>query len=197
VVSTDASNSTTPLNPRTVEAPPPPSAVETPLTPSAVEGATTSRLGRLRARIRQKWDQLKAENASPEQLGLAFGIGVFWAFSPFHGFQFLLCLASAWLFRLNKLAALLGLSITLPPVVPAVIFLGVQVGALILHQQFLPLSISQLRELGGNHLAKELLLDLLVGGLVVGAVIGTVAGLLATRVIRRQRARQRTVQPTE
>ena len=155
-----------------------------------------SRWWQLRERLRGKWEELKAENASPEKLGLAFGVGVFWAFSPFHGFQFLLCLATAWLFRLNKLAALGGLGVTLPPVVPLVVFAGVQTGALLLHRQFLPLSISQLRAMSGDHLFRELLMNLLVGGMVLGVLMGVISGYLATQLIRRHRERKAAASTT-
>jgi uncharacterized protein (DUF2062 family) len=171
-----------------------------PLTPIAVEeeAAVTaptagSRWWQLRSRLRDKWEELKAENATPEKLGLAFGVGVALAFSPFHGFQVLLGFLTAWIFRLNKIALFIGLNVTIPPVLPLVILSDIQLGALILHQRLLPLSVAQIREMSGDHLFRELFLNLFAGGMVLGPLMGVISGYLATRFIRRQRARKAAV----
>lgn len=117
------------------------------------------------------------------------GVGVFCGCSPFHGFQVLLTLGLAWLLRLNRLAAMLGLQISAPPLTPVVIFAGLQTGALLLHGRFLPLRLSGIRELVHGSLARALLTDFVVGSLVLGVVLGAVIGLATTAVVRRQRAR--------
>jgi uncharacterized protein (DUF2062 family) len=43
-------------------------------------------------------------NDSPNELALAFALGVFIAFTPTIGLHTISCLVFAWLFRLNKLA---------------------------------------------------------------------------------------------
>ena len=45
---------------------------------------------------------------TPERIALAYSIGIFWGFSPFLGFHTLAGLAIAFLFRLNRVAILLG-----------------------------------------------------------------------------------------
>jgi len=45
---------------------------------------------------------------TPERTALAFSVGVFLGFSPFLGFHTLSGLAIAFLFRLNRVAVLLG-----------------------------------------------------------------------------------------
>ena len=146
----------------------------------------------VRARARTMWEQVKSENAAPEKLGLAFGVGVFWALSPFHGFQFLFCLATAWMFRLNKLAALIGLQVSFPPLVPAILFVELQFGALLRRQEFLALSLSEIRAMSTDELARTLLVDLLVGGFSFGAIVSVILGFVTTAVVRRHRARKAT-----
>lgn len=45
---------------------------------------------------------------TPERTALAFSIGIFFGFSPFLGFHTTMGLATAFLFRLNRVAMLLG-----------------------------------------------------------------------------------------
>ncbi len=51
---------------------------------------------------------------TPERTALAFSIGVFLGFSPFLGFHTLTGLAVAFLFRLNRVAVLLGVWLNTP-----------------------------------------------------------------------------------
>jgi uncharacterized protein (DUF2062 family) len=45
---------------------------------------------------------------TPERTALAYSVGIFWGFSPFLGFHTLAGLAISFLFRLNRVAILLG-----------------------------------------------------------------------------------------
>lgn len=54
---------------------------------------------------------------------LSAGIGVFIGLSPFWGFQTLLAIASAWLFRLNKVLTITFSYISFPPLIPGIIYL--------------------------------------------------------------------------
>jgi len=144
----------------------------------------------IRERLARKWEEIKAEEATPERLGLALGVGVFCGCSPFHGFQFLLAVGLMYLLRLNKIAVMVGLNISVAPVTPVIIFASIQLGELILHQRFLPFSVAQIREMSGGSVARTLLIDLGVGGLTLGVVLGTALGMLATVLLRRRAARK-------
>jgi len=146
-------------------------------------------LARWKAKLRQGWETLKAEHASPARLGVAMGVGVFCGCSPFHGFQFLLSLGLAWVLRLNKLATLLGLQISAPPVTPLIVFAGLQFGALLLHGRFLPLRLSGIREAIHGSLWRGLLTDFVVGSLALGVVLGLIVGAVTTLLVRRYRAK--------
>jgi glycosyltransferase involved in cell wall biosynthesis len=70
-------------------------------------------------------------NATPLRAALSFGIGVTIAVSPFHGFQVLMLLAIAFLFKLNRPLALLGVSVSSAPMIPFLIAAGLGLGKMI------------------------------------------------------------------
>lgn len=67
-------------------------------------------------------------NATPFKAALSFGVGVTIAVSPFHGFQVLMLLAIAFLCRLNRPLALLGVSVSSAPLIPFWIAAGLGLG---------------------------------------------------------------------
>lgn len=151
--------------------------------------AKQGRLARWQARLRASWESLLAEHATPGRLGAAVGVGVFCGCSPFHGFQFLLALLLAWALRVNKLAVMVGLQVSAPPVTPLVLFAGLQFGALLLHGRFLPVRLGEIRAAVHGSLARALLTDFVVGSLALGVVLGLAFGLLTAAWVRRRRAR--------
>jgi uncharacterized protein (DUF2062 family) len=155
--------------------------------------STEGRVARWRAgfrqRLRTKLNELSGAHETPRRLAVAVGIGVLCGCSPFLGFQTLIALGAAFLFRLNKLAVLIGLQISVPPITPLVIFASLALGEWMLHGRALVLSLAQMRALPVRLLLEQFLLDLTVGGLTLGAVLGFVLGALAERWIIRRRAR--------
>jgi uncharacterized protein (DUF2062 family) len=130
----------------------------------------------LRARLAKALADLKAEHGSPGKVGLAVGLGAFSGCSPFHGFQFLLALGLAYVFRVNKLLVLLGLQVSAPPLTPVVIFAGLQLGVLMRHGRFLPLGWRDAQATLGAHAPRQLLIDFTLGSLALGAAVGLVLG---------------------
>lgn len=149
----------------------------------------SGRIARWKAKLRQSWEALKAEHATPSRLGVAMGVGVFCGCSPFHGFQVLLALGLAWLLKVNKLAVLLGLQISAPPLTPLIVFAGLQLGALLLQGRFLPLRLGGIRAAVHGSLARALLTDFVVGSLALGVLLGLLVGVLTAALVRRHRSR--------
>jgi uncharacterized protein (DUF2062 family) len=96
--------------------------------------------------------------------------------SPFLGFQVLLAVVLARLFRLNAVAVVLGVQISIPPLTPVVLFATAQLGALVLRGHWLPLRLAGFRGVPLAPLVADLFLDMLVGGLLVGGVFAVVLG---------------------
>jgi uncharacterized protein (DUF2062 family) len=151
-------------------------------------------MSRTTAWLRDTWQRLLSENTSPVQLGVAVGVGVFFACTPFYGFQLWLALAVAWLFRLNKLAVAIGTQFSFPPLIPFIVFASAWTGEWIVHRRSLTMSLAQLQSAGAGDIARQIGVAWLVGGVVVGVVAGAITGALVTVVARR---RARKASPSE
>ncbi len=134
--------------------------------------------------------RLVHEHAHPSRLGAAVAFGLWVGCTPFYGVQTLIGLGLAPVLRLNRLAVLLGLQISIPPLAPFLLFANAQVGAIILRGHWLSLSVETMRAVPSSKLFAELLGDLLVGGAIVGAVLALPAGLLTIYLVRRSRRAQ-------
>src|SRR5260370_486038 len=69
-------------------------------------------------RLRDRFESLIREHASAGRLGVAVAVGVLIGCTPFIGFQVLLVVAIATLFKLNRIAVLLGAQVSTPPITP-------------------------------------------------------------------------------
>jgi uncharacterized protein (DUF2062 family) len=141
-----------------------------------------------RARLRDRWEKLKHEKSSPAGIGVSVAMGVLVACTPFYGLQTLVALALAWALRLNKIAVLLGSAVSNPLGAPFLLFGSAQLGEMLWHGHWLPMTVSALwasRRNEGPGLAADLLLGGLVEGLALGAIIGVIVGLLIYRFRQR------------
>jgi uncharacterized protein (DUF2062 family) len=57
-------------------------------------------------------------------------LGVFWGITPFWGFQIWFVLFFAWLFKLNKALSVVASNISIPPMIPLILFLSFEAGRL-------------------------------------------------------------------
>jgi uncharacterized protein (DUF2062 family) len=97
-------------------------------------------------------EQLTAHNESPEKLSFTLGFGVFMGIVPIWGFQMLVAFFLAQLMKLNKTLVILAANISLPPLVPFIIFGSYWMGGLVLGRPNLVDIIEQFRhfESGGS-----------------------------------------------
>ncbi len=150
--------------------------------------------------LRQRCELLAGEHATAGRLGFAVGAGVLIGCTPFLGFQVLLALALATLLRLNRIAVLLGLQISVPPITPFLLFANAQVGALLLHGHWLALSLDVVRNTPTTTWVWDLFLELLAGGLLIGGPLALAIGSSTACLVQRHRVRNRLsqhVSPTQ
>jgi uncharacterized protein (DUF2062 family) len=82
--------------------------------------------------VRRWLDTLLHVADTPERTAAAFAVGVFFGFSPFLGFHTVLAIAVAFLFDLNRVAALLGVYSNLPWIIAPYYAIVTMLGAKII-----------------------------------------------------------------
>ena len=152
-----------------------------------------------RALLRRWLDALLHVHDTPERTAAAFAMGVFLGFSPFLGFHTLLAVVLAFIFGLNRVAALVGVYSNLPWVIAAYYAFTTWIGTLLTGTQ-LPAGF---RERLGDLFAlsirtqvfwdqlgaivKPLLLPFVVGSLIGCSVLAVVAYRVALVFVRARR----------
>jgi len=140
---------------------------------------------------------------TPERTALAFSIGIFLAFSPFLGFHTLAGLMIAFLFRLNRLAVLLGVWTNAPWWIIPYYMAATWVGMWVMRFHINLTTIKELFELGMDQgffgsgfwgrLVSQwgLLLSFGVGSLILAALLAVVAYPLSLKWIKYYHSRKK------
>ncbi|WP_340115053.1 DUF2062 domain-containing protein [Maribellus mangrovi] len=81
-------------------------------------------------------DVLKKHNETPFKIASAMGFGVFMGIVPFWGFQMMLAALFAHRLKLNKALVLLASNISIPPMIPILIYMSYQTGYLVYNGTF-------------------------------------------------------------
>uniref|UniRef100_A0A7C3J5R1 DUF2062 domain-containing protein n=1 Tax=candidate division WOR-3 bacterium TaxID=2052148 RepID=A0A7C3J5R1_UNCW3 len=87
-------------------------------------------------------------NLSADQIANGFAIGVFIGFLPLYGFQTILSIVAAFIFKkVNKISLITATQLFLPPVIPIVVFLNYLAGSFILYRKISFLKITSLEDI--------------------------------------------------
>ncbi len=126
-------------------------------------------------------DNLSNPNESDEVKALSIGFGFFMSIVPIWGFQLVSAMALSVLFRLNKALVLLAANLSLPPLIPFIVYLGVKMGAFWVGDKAKTLTFD-------NNLSMDSIKDNLVqyvlGSLSLAVIVGLVGGLGAYCLIK-------------
>ena len=86
--------------------------------------------------FRKAWkEEVIAAHESTFNKALSVGIGLFFGIVPVWGFQFALAILAAVFFKLNKVIVGLAAQISVPPMIPLIIYLSVRTGEYLLNEQ--------------------------------------------------------------
>ena len=140
--------------------------------------------------LRDRFELLLEEHASAARLGVGVATGVLIGCTPFLGFQVLLAIGMATVFKLNRIAVVLGTQVSTPPITPLLLFANAQVGAILLHRHWLPISLESVRDAPKARWVLDLFLELLTGGLVVGGVLALGLGALTAYFVQCYRSQK-------
>jgi glycosyltransferase involved in cell wall biosynthesis len=118
------------------------------------------------------------ETTTRKSLAVAFG--VFMGIAPIWGFQLVSAIALAFLFRLNKTLVILSANISLPPLIPFILYLSHRTGAIWLQT---PATISFDSDISLDVL-KDSFLQYLLGGFTLAVAAGSFFGLLTFSLLK-------------
>lgn len=145
----------------------------------------------LRKIVRKGWKRFFSEdllksNDSPAKKSWSVALGIFIGLSPFWGFQTALAFLLAWIFRLNKLIAFTCSNVSIPPLIPFIIYAGFRTGCMVLgkdfHTVFRPGEFDSHKTFIKQHLQVYV-----TGSLLLGACIGAAAGAATFLFLLRKR----------
>jgi uncharacterized protein (DUF2062 family) len=130
---------------------------------------------------------------TPHRISLAFGIGVWIAFSPFLGIHTLLALGIAFAFRLSRAAILVGAYVNNPWTLAPMYLAGTVVGCVLLNVSTSGLAAIEWH-LHGWAFYRDLLAHLrpyvwpfILGNTLLGIVCGTISYLVLRSLLERRR----------
>lgn len=80
-------------------------------------------------------EDVVGSNDSPKTKSTSISLGVFIGIIPIWGFQTITVIFLAITFRLNKLLAFAGSNISIPPMIPIIVFASLKIGGLVLNNE--------------------------------------------------------------
>ncbi len=123
------------------------------------------------------WKNIKAfldiKGENNFKLATSIGFGVFMGIVPIWGYQMIVALALAYLLKLHKPFVIVAANISIPPMIPFIIFGSIATGALVMGIPMNNLSFSD--GLGLDSIANNLL-QYAIGSMVLASVAGIFSG---------------------
>lgn len=109
------------------------------------------------------------------------GVGVFFGIVPIWGFQLLAAIAASLLLKLNKALVIVAANISIPPMIPLIIFLSYKTGALWMGDRAVKLVFSKSIDLKMIRLSLE---QYIYGSITLAVVAGLLFGLLTYGLLK-------------
>jgi uncharacterized protein (DUF2062 family) len=123
----------------------------------------------------------------PLRLSLAVGLGLFFGIAPIWGYQMIAAAAAAHFLRLNKAITVLASNISIPPMMPLILYSALALGHYLMTGQKLILDfpVQQITKAGALEYLKQWLVGSLALAFLVAAV-GTVTAYSVARLVRKR-----------
>lgn len=136
------------------------------------------------------WENIKAfldtKGENNLKLATSIGFGVFMGIVPIWGYQLIVAIGLAYLFKLHKPFVIVAANISIPPMIPLIIFGSIGTGALVLGRPLADLNFSD--GFGLESIGKHLM-QYAIGSCVLAVVAGVVSwavSYLLLLIIRRK-----------
>ena len=114
---------------------------------------------------------------------LSVATGVFIGLSPVWGFQTVTAIAASYLFRLNKILTIGSSAISLPPLIPVIIYASYRLGGYILGSGAIDPDYNSIKDFSD---ITEGMLQFVTGSIVMALTVSSVAGLTTFLILRWQ-----------
>lgn len=124
----------------------------------------------------------------PGRMACAVGLGLFFGIVPVYGFQMVIAAAAAHRLRLNKAITLLVSNISIPPMVPFIVYGAMVLGHWIFTGQMLDVSPHQITK----GLTLEYLWQWVVGSLalaIIAGAVGTIVTYFVAKILWKERVK--------
>ena len=127
---------------------------------------------------------IKEEAIKPEETNLrkaaSIGLGFFFGILPIWGFQLLIGIPTAIFLRMNKVLFIAAANISLPPLIPLIIFFSYMMGQPFVDSE--PLSFSQLSELSLDSI-HDSYVQYVIGAVILSFITGLIGFLVSFGVL--------------
>ncbi len=131
-------------------------------------------------------DHLINSNEPDGKLAGAIALGVFFGIMPIWGYQWAGALFTAHLLRLNKLITYTFTNISIPPMIPFILYGSVKMGELVLGN---PVDINNINDISFA-VVKAHLVQYVVGSLLLGVILAFLAGMVSYLLIKTFRKKE-------
>ncbi len=137
-------------------------------------------------------EQLTLHNETSGKIAIAMGFGVFMGIFPIWGFQMIVAVLLAHLLKLNKVIVLAFSNISLPPIIPFIIYFSYSIGGLVVDNstEFTHETLYYLKDqiMKGDfyHTLNEFgysILQYVVGSVILGLLLGVTVGIISYVII--------------
>lgn len=120
-------------------------------------------------------DQILQNKEPNIKITFAVMLGLFMGVTPVWGYQMLIAFALAHILKLNKVIVLVASNISIPPMIPIIIFASFKTGGLFIESNKLKVIYSKGLSLD---LIKDNIVQYITGSLVFGLILAVVLGIL-------------------
>jgi glycosyltransferase involved in cell wall biosynthesis len=111
---------------------------------------------------------------TPAVKAFSVGLGVFFGIAPLWGLQMWFVLLFAWIFRLNKGLAVLASNISIPPMIPIIVFLSYETGRIWMGDKAMHLVFNKKLTIEDIH---KNLLQYVLGSFTLGLICSVIAAV--------------------
>ena len=138
-------------------------------------------------------EQLLLHNENTAKVSIAMGFGIFMGIVPIWGFQMIVAALLAHFFKLNKIIVLAFSNISLPPVIPFIVYFSYKVGGLVMDnpKEFTSETLSYLKHQimhgGFYNTLNEFgysIFQYVIGSILLGVLLGSATAIVSYIIIK-------------